>query len=158
MARWRAQLPLAKKNVLRERDARAHRDTRADVEKGERLREYYRQRYIRDRTKIRARQHEYYLRNRKKLIRQFTAYKKERERKLWAKLLRHFDYRCAWCGETDTVVLELDHLNGGGTRQRKLLNRPAMLIFALEHLDRFQILCRNCNWRKYRGKATPLHS
>jgi len=60
--------------------------------------------------------------------------------------------RCARCGEADTDVLELDHVNGGGTAHRKTLGTSSLY----EGLRRaewptdtpLQVLCANCHARK----------
>lgn len=59
--------------------------------------------------------------------------------------------KCVRCGETDPDVLQLDHINGGGTQHRKEIGEP------LPHWLRkqgfppgYQVLCANCNTKKAR--------
>lgn len=62
--------------------------------------------------------------------------------------------RCSTCGNNDSRVLQLDHKDGGGNRDRK--SGPTMNSIgayhigrlALAHPEKFQVLCANCNWIK----------
>jgi hypothetical protein len=61
--------------------------------------------------------------------------------------------RCAICGETDMMVLCLDHIDGKGNQLRKELNLVGGLqYYRWLRLNKFpggyQILCANCNLRK----------
>lgn len=62
-------------------------------------------------------------------------------------VLRMLGSECVCCGESEPVFLDLDHVNGDGAGDR----RRATWRSALQDPDRFQILCRNCNWAKYMG-------
>jgi hypothetical protein len=61
--------------------------------------------------------------------------------------------KCIRCGVTDSRVLEIDHINGDGWKERGknfrwqtyLYNSPGTLRNAMENLDRFQLLCANCH-------------
>lgn len=61
--------------------------------------------------------------------------------------------KCSRCGFTDVRALQIDHINGGGRRQRRedgLKHGQAMYrwIKKNNYPDGFQILCANCNWIK----------
>jgi hypothetical protein len=49
-------------------------------------------------------------------------------------------------------ALQIDHVNGGGTKERKIYNgqnRYAIILKRLlENSKEYQILCANCNWIK----------
>ncbi len=68
------------------------------------------------------------------------------------KVVEKLGGKCAHCGITDKRVLQLDHINGGGGKERKkgieayAIYRRAFLIGDKE----FQILCANCNIIKAR--------
>lgn len=62
---------------------------------------------------------------------------------------------CTCCGENEFDFLELDHINGGGTRQRhtdKIAgNKLLYWIIRNKYPAGFQVLCSNCN----RSKGKP---
>ena len=53
--------------------------------------------------------------------------------------------RCCQCGETDRDVLQLDHVNGGGTEHRRKVGNS--VSWAKKHgwPSAFRVLCANCN-------------
>lgn len=60
--------------------------------------------------------------------------------------------KCCICGFSDKRALQIDHVNGGGSKERK--NGPGSNMHKVI-LDRvingsieYQILCANCNWIK----------
>ena len=60
---------------------------------------------------------------------------------------------CRCCGETELVFLSIDHINDDGAIDRK--ERTATRLYRQlskeGYPDGFQVLCRNCNWAKFRG-------
>lgn len=61
--------------------------------------------------------------------------------------------RCILCGFSDIRALQLDHINGGGNKERKKFgNTHNMAVFYLKNPNmlkkNLQILCANCNWIK----------
>jgi len=65
--------------------------------------------------------------------------------------------RCEICGYEDMRALTLDHVNGGGNKQRKLLSSVSTCVAAsgtaiyawIEHNnypEGFRILCMNCQF------------
>jgi hypothetical protein len=55
---------------------------------------------------------------------------------------------CVRCGFSDKRALQVDHVNGGGTKEREKLGWVYMLDRVIEHPDEYQVLCANCNWIK----------
>lgn len=61
---------------------------------------------------------------------------------------------CRWQNEdgtigcTNPVILQVDHVNGGGTKERNALSYPAMYRKILNGATGYQLLCANCNWLK----------
>lgn len=52
-----------------------------------------------------------------------------------------------WCN--DWRCLQIDHVNGGGNKQRKKIGSTiCFLSYVLKHPEEFQLLCSNCNWLK----------
>jgi hypothetical protein len=60
--------------------------------------------------------------------------------------------RCKKCGYSDIRALQIDHINGGGTREIASLGHRRVYKKILDELDcgvvNYQILCANCNWVK----------
>lgn len=59
--------------------------------------------------------------------------------------------RCCRCGFSDVRALQIDHVNGGGTRDRaRLKGAIAYYIHIERNLNSglYQLLCANCNWIK----------
>lgn len=56
--------------------------------------------------------------------------------------------KCARCGFTDSRALQLDHINGGGTKEHKRSSSYSVHKRALEGANDLQLLCANCNWIK----------
>lgn len=65
----------------------------------------------------------------------------------------HYGGRCADCGESDEVVLTVDHINDDGGK-RRMNGEPKGIAFYRWIVNNgypsdLQLLCRNCNWRKH---------
>lgn len=57
--------------------------------------------------------------------------------------------KCRRCGIDDTRVLCIDHVNGGGKKERETLSPYTLLKRVLsDETNAYQILCQNCNWIK----------
>lgn len=58
---------------------------------------------------------------------------------------------CARCGFNDIRALQIDHIKGGGNRERKRSGstyyNQVLKSFAANE-GKYQILCANCNWIK----------
>ena len=70
-------------------------------------------------------------------------------------VLNLYGNRCGYCGTDDPVVLDLDHVTGGGNKDRKTSWAYSAYSKALKNKEDFQILCRNCNWKKFRTGHVP---
>ena len=55
---------------------------------------------------------------------------------------------CVQCGENDPIVLDFDHINDDGAEHRRQTNKKNVVYLVAEESGRFQLLCKNCNWRK----------
>lgn len=67
---------------------------------------------------------------------------------LRTKLLKTFGNKCSVCGFASSDCLQLDHIHGDGTKERKLLGHSRMYTYAINNPKNYQLLCANCNWIK----------
>lgn len=62
--------------------------------------------------------------------------------------------KCFRCGFSDIRALQIDHVNGGGTKEVRSLGAGRMYRNILDKISTgkplkdYQILCANCNWIK----------
>jgi len=64
-----------------------------------------------------------------------------------------FGNKCKMCGNKNPIVLQIDHINGGGTKERKKTNSLRRYKLVLEDPSKYQLLCANCNViKKYMNK------
>ncbi len=57
--------------------------------------------------------------------------------------------QCIKCGFNDYRALQFDHIEGGGTKQRReMVNVWPILKHIENNLSEYQVLCANCNWIK----------
>lgn len=60
--------------------------------------------------------------------------------------------KCVRCGFSDFRALQIDHINGGGTKERKKglywIHKKIMAMSEDEISKEYQLLCANCNWIK----------
>jgi hypothetical protein len=78
---------------------------------------------------------------------------KDRREKIRLALLAGYSQgtmKCARCGFADLRVLQLDHINGGGSRYRGAGNNYTEYLSLIRagFPPGYQILCSNCNWIK----------
>lgn len=72
---------------------------------------------------------------------------------LRAEMILAYGRNCKHCGESDPLVLVLDHINDDGQEDRKANNHNGGYQFyrqlkAKGWPDHVQLLCHNCNFRK----------
>lgn len=64
--------------------------------------------------------------------------------------------KCVLCGIDDIYVLVLDHINGGGTKERKKPGRAGNFTYQWVIKNNFpkgfRVLCHNCNWKEHLRK------
>jgi len=67
--------------------------------------------------------------------------------------------KCIRCGESDWRCLQIDHVKGGGQKERKRFSCYFLYLnFVLKQIQSgskdYQLLCANCNWKKrYEGSG-----
>ena len=90
----------------------------------------------------------------------------QRQRETYARLrgliLDTYGNKCACCGETEPLFLELDHINNDGAKHRRIIGSSAKQLYAEVKRqgfpqDTYQLLCANCNQGKKRGGGICPH-
>ena len=71
-------------------------------------------------------------------------------RRLRRKVLDAYGGKCSCCGEANEEFLALDHVNGGGSKERRekasnQSTRMYLLVVREGFPDRYRLLCHNCN-------------
>ena len=86
---------------------------------------------------------EYYYKNRKRLLGNSRRY----HLKIRMTIIEHYGGKCACCSEDRIEFLVLDHINGGGGKERRLLGSRQVYLYVIKNKfpDRYRILCHNCN-------------
>jgi hypothetical protein len=66
--------------------------------------------------------------------------------------------KCQRCGFTDWRTLQIDHVNGGGTKEKKSVKVTFSNYISKKILNgskEYQLLCANCNWiKRYENNET----
>ncbi len=69
-------------------------------------------------------------------------------------VLEKFGNKCLRCGFTDWRALQIDHINGGGSKERyKMSSSKRNREILDDKTGKYQLLCANCNWiKKFEAK------
>jgi len=76
--------------------------------------------------------------------------RREQTRKLRETALNGYGHKCACCGESRFEFLAIDHVNGGGSKERKTMSPSQIANKAINEgfPPMYQLLCHNCNCAK----------
>lgn len=66
-------------------------------------------------------------------------------------IFAQYDNRCNHCGHKDPRVLQIDHIYGGGRKERSKLKPWGSRVRVLKHPEDYQLLCANCHVLKTLG-------
>ena len=100
--------------------------------------------------------HNYYIKNREKRI----VAVKNSQTKCRMKVLEKYSngmMNCALCGETDLIVLTIDHIDGKGNKHRREIGNGKnsmtgskfyLWLIKNNYPTGFRVLCHNCNFRE----------
>jgi hypothetical protein len=97
----------------------------------------------RDRIKARKWQQEYYYNGLgKESIARYRL-------RLRMEVLKVLGDKCVRCGFSDWQCLQIDHIKGGGEKERKRLrNNLTLYRNIIKNQEGYQLLCANCNQKK----------
>jgi len=66
--------------------------------------------------------------------------------------------KCVVCGLDDWRVLQIDHINAGGFKDKKMITQgywKQVIESFLKKENKYQLLCANCNWiKRFENKET----
>jgi hypothetical protein len=117
--------------------------------------------YLRTRPQQHARRLRYQRDNRQKLYAYNAKWQRDRNAKLRAEMLAAYGAKCACCGESEAVFLDLDHVFNDGAAHRREVGNQAQVMLQLRASgwprERFQLLCCNCNQGKARNGGRCPH-
>ena len=102
---------------------------------------------------------EYYIKNRERILKhdkEYNAthredkrrYHQERKLKVLQKISGLEKPRCVTCACDDLRLLEINHTDGGGRRERRTISYALLLVHILNgtrKTDDLNVLCRGCN-------------
>jgi len=123
----------------------------------ETIKEHVRQHYHANKPTIRQRRKDLWENNRE------ANNKRERARyaRFRATVLSHYGDKCACCGESGKMFLEIDHIQDNGAAHRREIGTSAKAlcgwIIRNNFPADFQILCANCNQGKKRNGGICPH-
>lgn len=60
-------------------------------------------------------------------------------------MIEYFGGKCVHCGHNDPICLDFDHILDDGYRDK---SGKGIIFYVKENPERFQLLCKNCNWKK----------
>ena len=110
--------------------------------------DYKRQYYLKNKDKLREHFRNYYLQHKTQII----LREQNRRRKAKLELMQLLGGKCIKCGESDCRCLQIDHVKGCGTLERKKLGNGRYIFIVLKKVKEdskdYQLLCANCNWKK----------
>lgn len=71
---------------------------------------------------------------------------------------------CCRCSFADYRALQIDHINGGGSKERKERNYKGsfhknVINSVLNNENKYQLLCANCNWiKRYENNENKINN
>lgn len=85
----------------------------------------------------------------RKYMKEYHATNKAKYKKL---VFDHYGWSCNCCSEKTIEFLSIDHVYGGGSKQRRENNIRGLKLYkkiiSENYPDEYQILCMNCNFGK----------
>ena len=77
-------------------------------------------------------------------------------------MLEAYGSKCECCGEAERMFLQLDHIDGGGTKERKEFRNVEYLMLDLKKRgwpkEKYRLLCANCNFGRWMNGGTCPHA
>lgn len=99
---------------------------------------------------VQQREKDYYRKNKTRIAKRHKQWAKKQR----LELIKLLGGKCIWCGESDWRCLQIDHVHGGGRKERKKFkgSTTSYYSFVIKQIKAgskdYQLLCANCNWKK----------
>lgn len=130
----------------------------------QKYKEYYGKYRRTHKKQIRKRNQDHYRKNKAKMLKQNAEYIRKAREKLKNEIFKLLGNQCTHCKIKDKQVLQIDHVYGGGNKERKAIGNPISYYKKILEKIKFgsqdyQLLCANCNIikrierKEYRGKS-----
>jgi hypothetical protein len=117
--------------------------------------------YRKNYEKVRLQQRTYRHENYEKVLAYNAKWQRNYFSNLRLEIIAAYGGKCACCGESEQLFLDLDHINNDGASHRKELgNGRQVWIWLKENnwpTDNYQLLCCNCNQGKSRNGGICPH-
>lgn len=88
------------------------------------------------------------------------SYNREYYKKQRLEVIKKLGEKCCKCGFNDKRALQIDHINGGGIKERKRKDYYSIYTEIMTtNQKKYQLLCANCNWiKKYENNENPYRN
>ncbi len=111
-----------------------------------RFKAYAKKSYLKNKEKNNQISRDYHAKNRERISQQI----KKKNQLIKLQVFNHYSngmIKCNCCAVVEIDFLTLDHINGGGTQQRKLTKGTQLYRWVIKNKfpEGFQVLCFNCN-------------
>lgn len=91
----------------------------------------------------------YYAENAEAIKDRVRKQNRERAKRIRLEVIGHYGGACACCGEASLEFLTIDHINGGGSAQRRELKKRGWAFYRWlqkqGYPEGYRVLCWNCN-------------
>ena len=91
-----------------------------------------------------------------------AKWQRGRRARLRSEMLEAYGSKCECCGEAERMFLQLDHIDGGGTKERKEFRNVEYLMLDLKKRgwpkEKYRLLCANCNFGRWMNGGTCPHA
>lgn len=117
---------------------------------------YAKEWYLKNRSRILELRKQNYILTRSDKI----AYQRQYAKKVKEEMFKLLGSICVCCGETNRKFLTLDHIKGGGHKQRRAIGVYQSYFIARKlgwSKEVYQILCWNCNCGRAYNKSICPH-
>lgn len=113
----------------------------------EQYEEHARKYYLEHKEQIIQKTRKYHLEHSEQAKKASRKYRRKLMRELRQKIIEKLGNKCIRCGFSDVRTLEIDHVHGGGSKERKEIHDCKKYYDKVlaDMNENYQLLCANCN-------------